>query len=244
MKKISGCSIGSIIAVWYKCGCPDIFYTYIDHLFVYYKKHKNFYIFESIIRKVIYLFFPTDDMSVLNGNLYINYYDTKKHKQVVVSKFANRQHLISCILRSSHVPFITTTLQKCDERYIDGIIPYIFKSKPKCKNIIVKLFNLIKPLDTINIKNERNMYVRLLRGLNGANDFFANGTTEICSYVTISLRLQFYVRYYFLIYIIVVMDLLIIIKNNIKPTYCQSLLYTIFEQLSKYSWSLLWNLMV
>jgi hypothetical protein len=245
VKKVSGCSIGSMIAVWYLCGCPDNVYAYMDNLFAYYKKHKNFYIFESIVRDVIHLLFPTEhDVNAVNGILYINYYDTKKHKQIVVSEFNSRSHLIKCILRSAHVPFITNTAQKCEERYIDGIAPYIFVCNPKCKNIIIKLINLIKPLEMINTKNERNMYVRLLRGLTGANEFFVNGNTEICSYVNTSIRLQFYVRYYFVLFIIVVMDLLLIIKKNIPPAYCEGLLYTLGAQLSQYIWSTLWNILV
>ena len=42
INKIAGCSIGSIIGLWYVCDCHVSMYCYIDSLFSSYKEHKNF----------------------------------------------------------------------------------------------------------------------------------------------------------------------------------------------------------
>ena len=75
INKISGCSIGSLIAVWYIKGCSNKIYDNMNILFSHYKTHKNFYVYETIVKKVIYKLFDTDDMTLLNDKLYINYYN-------------------------------------------------------------------------------------------------------------------------------------------------------------------------
>lgn len=217
INKIAGCSIGSLIATWYTCGCPDALYFHMDRLFSYYKTNNDFYIYESIVRDVIYfLFSKEDDMSKINGKLYINYYDTQNYGQIVISHFTDREHLLTCILRSSHIPFITTKLHKYDGRYIDGIAPYVFDNNSK--NLLVKLICLYKPLDTLKLKNEQNIYTRILRGLTGTNEFFVNGNTEICCYVNNNIKIQFLIRTYVVIIGIIIMDVLINIKNKMSPS--------------------------
>ena len=41
IRKISGCSIGALIATWYICECPDTIHYYTDLLFSYYKKNNE-----------------------------------------------------------------------------------------------------------------------------------------------------------------------------------------------------------
>ena len=56
INKVSGCSIGSMIALWYICGCPEEIYTFMEDLFAYYKREKNFYIYEQTVRNMVSIF--------------------------------------------------------------------------------------------------------------------------------------------------------------------------------------------
>ena len=255
VNKISGCSIGSLIAVWFACGCSDTMYEEIDRLFLYYKTHKNFFIFEKIVTKIIEQLFATDEevSTKLNDLLYINYYDTKKGKQCVISKFKDRQHLIQCILRSSHIPFLTNSSHKFEDRYVDGIAPYIFEdteskvtesklSKPK--NLFIKLIQFTSPLESLNIKNEKNIYSRLIRGVVDTNEFFLNGSVKLCSYVSYTTKIHLFLRQYFVIFILYLIELFIFFKKNIpvalKKTYyykkicsiCRLIIPCIFNQMT------------
>ena len=238
VNKVSGCSIGSIIAVWYLCGCPDLIYDYLDDLFNYYKINKNFFIYEKIITESIYKLFHNDDLSILNNVLYINYHDTKKHKQCIVSNFSSRNHLIETILKSSHIPYITNNIYKLDDCYIDGISPYIFKTgNSECKNMFIKLIDLYNPLQSVNIKNEHNIYTRLLKGVSETNDFFINNNTTLCMYTTCFIETQLCIRKLFVLFIILIIDYIIIINNNLPDYVKKSMLYNKSISMGKDVWN-------
>lgn len=228
VNKISGCSIGSLIAVWYSCGCPDSMYSYIDTLFSYYKQNKNFFIYEEMVTKLIHQLFPNDEAvsAMLNERLYINYYDTKKCKQRIVFKFKNRLHLIKCIVKSSHIPFLTNKCHKYQGRYVDGISPFIFPTKKNCKNLFIQLINFTDLFKSLNIKREKNIYSRLIRGVVETNEFFINNSSSLCCYVSYKTKLHLFLRQYFIIFFLSLLDYFIFIKNNIpcsfKETNCYS----------------------
>jgi hypothetical protein len=242
INKISGCSIGSLIAVWYICGCPDTLYSHIKSLLLSYKKNKNFFMFEHVVTEVIHDLFASDLelTSKLNGILYINYYDMKKCKQRVVCKFKDREHLITCILRSSHIPFLTSKCHKYQGRYIDGISPYIFKiedeDEQKCKNLFIQLIDFTSPLKTLNIKREKNMYSRLIRGVVDTNDFFINDSSAICSYVTYKTKIELFIRQYLVLCFMAFFEFVCFLKNNIPPSLKKNIWYLHFSSLCRISW--------
>jgi hypothetical protein len=234
INKISGCSIGAIIAVWYTCDCPDIIYSYMDSLFSYYKKKRNFFIFEEIVTKTVHQLFLNDDMSRVNDKVYINYYDTKKSKQCVVKNFKNREHLIHCILRSSHIPFLTSNSYKYQDRYIDGIAPYIFKNN--CKNLFIRLIQFTSPLKVINIKKEKNIYSRLMSGVVETNDFFINDINSICSYIDSEMKIQLYLRQCIALFILFIIEKVIWIKKSIHPSLLDTVYYKIIASICRTVW--------
>ena len=252
INKVSGCSIGSMIALWYICGCPEEIYTFMEDLFAYYKREKNFYIYEQTVRNMVSILIKEEDIStLLNGRLYITYYDTKKCKQKVVSRFKNSQHLVRCILRSSHVPFITSRHYKCQGRYIDGITPYIFPDTDKTKNLFIQLIELMNPLQCMRAKTDKNIYARLIRGVSCVNDFFMNGNSTRCSYInnkSYLIHLQLYIRKCFILFFIFLIDWIITIKNNMPLALIiaveESTFYNKCVCLSKQCWVLIQNKLV
>ena len=119
----------------------------------------------------------------LNKRLYITYYDLERRKQKVVNKFKSRKHLAECIKRSSHIPCITTEETRYDGRYMDGMIPYMFRDDAR-PTLYIDLLTLSKLAKVINISNEANPHSRILAGIAEADRFFANGSSAMCSYVS------------------------------------------------------------
>jgi len=167
--------------------------------------------YHKVIREYVKFLFPNGDVSTLKNKLYINFYDTHKHKQKVVSNFKSVEHLIDCILQSSHIPYIIDGNARYNERYIDGILPYIFTNKGKtnecdsgkettcdsgsettcnsgsettCDSLFIKLITLNKCSRAIVVKCEANIHYRLLTGVADANEFFTTGSSDMCSYVS------------------------------------------------------------
>lgn len=234
INKIAGCSIGSLIAVWYMCGCPDTMYEDIDILFSHYKANKNFFIFEQVVQKTIRQLFATDeDIHKLNDVLYINYYDTKECKQCVVSKYKDRTHLITCILRSSHIPFLTNDCHKYEGRYVDGIAPYIFEEG---NNLFIQLIKFTSPLKTLNIKKEKNIYSRLIRGVVDTNEFFINDCSRLCSYVNYKTKLHLCLRQYFVFFVLYLIEWFIFLKKNIPIIFKNTVLYHKLCSFFQISW--------
>ena len=126
---------------------------------------------------------PDDDMSLVNGRLFINFHDLKKKKKRVVSKYRNRDHLIECVLRSGHLPHIVDGNTRYKDRYSDGISPYIFSESPGAEILFVEIVTFSKLCHFIPHKTEINPQSRLLIGVADANEFFTRGHSDMCSYV-------------------------------------------------------------
>ena len=155
--------------------------------------------------------------------------------------------MIKCILRSSHVPFLTTSDHKYQGRYIDGIVPHIFCDDDSCKNLFVKLINFTEPFKCLKAKNEQNIYSRLLTGIVGVNDFFVNGQTDLCSYIdgTCYLTiLTLYARKQIIFLVLLLIDLVLTVKKHIPSCIQETKYYKQIILLSKSGWYYLQNNLV
>jgi hypothetical protein len=147
-----------------------------------FKKYKKLNAYNSFIRKYVYSSFKTDDMSHIQTRLFITYYDTKKYKKRTVSNYKNREHLISCIIKSGYIPYITDGNTKYKNRYIDGITPHIFPKKKNREILYVDMMHLPHLFGCISIDIKR-IYKRVFIGAKDAGDFFTTGNSSICGYM-------------------------------------------------------------
>ena len=242
VNKISGCSVGAAIALWYVCGCNEAAICFFEQTTVDFKDTMELSGYQKNIKEFVHFLFPSGDVSTLKDKLYINFYDTKKHKQKVVSDFKSVEHLIDCILQSSHIPYIIDGKARYNERYIDGILPYIFTSvsgstsvtsvtSTTCDSLFIKLLTLNKCSRAMVVKCETNIHYRLLIGVADANEFFTTGSSDMCSYVSqwsYFNLLQIRSREIIILFIISIIEWIILIKNNIPSVVKKSLLYNGF----------------
>jgi hypothetical protein len=187
VKRISGCSAGSILAVWYLFGCKEFMLTELQKVCNYFRhdyfrrRRLDANKWTQVVTNCIYALIETDEeVKSLHKRLYINYYDTMKGRQCVVRKFQNRQHLIDCILRSSHIPYFIDGKARRDKRYIDGMVPHIFTDK---NTLFVHLITLRKIKQVISLQQENDVNYRMLAGVCDANEFFVKGNSNFCSFV-------------------------------------------------------------
>jgi len=186
--KVSGCSAGAFVSIWLLAGCPLASLRHVDDMYNHYRQHLNMAIYKKIVKKFVNELF-VDDKQVqtkLNGRIYINYYDTVLNEQCVVNKFRGKRHLTRCIVRSSHIPFVTNG-QPCNNgRYIDGMVPYIIPVNDDAKEvtIFVRLVTLSKLRRVFSINAEPDAHFRLLAGIADAHEFFLTGTSDMCGFTT------------------------------------------------------------
>jgi len=182
--RLSGCSIGSLVALWCLVKDDDEDMDgWFTGIVTCLRTNHNLSRYHDMIRSKVTGLFPDDDMSLINGRLFINFHDMKKRRKRVVSKYRNRDHLIECILRSGHIPHIMDGNIRYKDRYIDGISPYIFCKTPGVEILFIEIVTFNKLCHFIPHKTEINPQSRLLIGVADANEFFTRGSSDMCSYV-------------------------------------------------------------
>lgn len=201
IKRISTCSISSILALLYLTDNLDkANELYFDIIQDFKNKGNLSKLFEI---KDLFKKYVTNELcnSHLNNKLYICYNDITTQNKYIVNKYKNANELFDTIIRSCFVPFIIDFNPCYKEKYIDGIIPYFFKSNKKNKRIYLDVYTLDKLAYVINVRNEKNNYHRLFEGLLDIHKFFIKQcNTTMCSDLD-NWSVYNYVMYY--IYIIV-----------------------------------------
>jgi hypothetical protein len=126
-----------------------------------------------------------DDVLLVNNRFYLTYFDTIKGEQIVKKKYKNKAELIDNIIKSLYVPYLMERKATDDDGCIDGAFPYMFKVKDNGRKVLfLNLQSLDKIKKMIFIKNEKNIYSRLLEGLMDTHQFFESNTpNNLCSYV-------------------------------------------------------------
>lgn len=181
--RISGCSIGSVMGFIYMIDCLDMCEMFYDIMLKQLNTHNNL----SAITQLYNLLehkIPDDICNKINDKFYITYYNVKKGKKIVKKKYRDKKDIINSIIKSSYIPFFIDGNTLYENKYIDGIIPYVFKIKKTRKILYLDLFGYNKLQNLINIKNEKTNFHRVLTGLLDIHNFYIKQTnTEMCSYV-------------------------------------------------------------
>jgi hypothetical protein len=236
VRRVSGCSIGSIIALSYlidlKYDINDVFISTCKN----FKKTFNLSVFKTHVKKIIY-FILTVVLSSINNKLYISYYDAINYEHIMVCEYENREHLLECLMRSCHIPYITSTVFKYDNKYIDGVAPYIFRDGER-DVLFINMVTYKNYRRTLNIKNEEHINERMIIGVNDINNFFTMGKSDMCSYYEnwsyisiLILRLRLLIVFI----ILWIVDILIYIKcslpNNLIEHSIMKNLYSVSSEL-------------
>ncbi len=181
--RISGASIGSIVAFIYLIDCLDV----LEKLYnLTIKQLQTNYNLNTIINlhKLLDKYIPEDVCDKVNNKLYITYNNIKKRSKKLKCVYKNKEEIINTIIKSSYIPFLINGNVLFENKYIDGVNPYIFKIKNDRKILHLDLFGYDKIKYLVNIKNEKTNFHRVLSGLLDIHNFFIKQTnTDMCSYV-------------------------------------------------------------
>ena len=185
VKRISGCSIGAMLGLLFILDKMDVAIEYSKHAYKYLRKHQNLKKTFEFLKVKFYEIVKEEDLQLINKKYYLTFFDTNKCKQIIKKTYKSREDLLDCILKSCYVPYLIEKKLTDQDGCIDGAFPYIFKSKERKRKIL--FFNLLsinKIKNMIFIKDEKNVYPRLLEGLMDTHTFFdKNKANNMCSYV-------------------------------------------------------------
>jgi hypothetical protein len=245
--RISGCSIGSIVAFLYFIDGLDLMpelYNIIN------KDFRETYKLEKLkeLKKYLEQNIPTDICQKVNGKLFITYNNVIKFKKVVKKEYKDVDDIINSLINSCFVPILIDGNILNKGKYVDGFNPYIFNleinktlNKPLNKILNKKILHLdLYGYDKVgyllNVKNEKTNYHRILSGLLDIHSFFIKGcSTPMCSYVnnwtisdicfnrfkTLVERIVIYIVYF-----------LVIMKKYLSNQFKDNILYKLFSKIS------------
>ncbi len=181
--RISGCSIGSVVAFLYFIDSLDLMPKLYD---IVKNDFKNNLSLNTIKTLKLHLKdrIPADICSKVNGRLFICYNNIKNRKKCVKSTYKDVDDIIESIIKSCYVPFLIDNNVSYKKKYIDGINAYIFKREPNKKILHMELFGYDKFIYSLNIKNEKTNFHRILTGLLDIHSFYIKkSNTSMCSFV-------------------------------------------------------------
>ena len=181
--RISGCSIGSIIGLLYYIDALDLIPTLYEIVNINFKKNFNLRPIKEI-KKYLIKRIPNDICSKVNNKLFITYNDILNQKKIIKSTYKNVDEIIDTIIKSCYIPLLVDNNLLYKKKYIDGINAYIFKKEANKKILHMELLSYDKFFSSINIKNEKTNFHRILSGLLDIHSFFIKkSNTSMCSYV-------------------------------------------------------------
>ena len=183
IERISGCSIGSIVAFLYYIDALDLMPKLYEIVNQEFKKKYTLNTLKSL-KTYLQERIPNDICLKINNKLFICYNDIKKQKKIVKSTYKNVDDIIDTIVKSCYIPFLIDNNMLYKKKYIDGINAYIFKKRENRKILHMELFSYDKFIYALNIKNEKNNFHRILSGLLDIHSFFIKkSNTPMCSFV-------------------------------------------------------------
>lgn len=234
IKRISGCSIGSLVAFLYYIDSLDLMpklYEMVN------KEFKKNYTLNTIKSLKIHLQerIPNDICSNVNNKLFICYYDVKKRKKVVKSNYKNVDDIINTIIKSCYLPFLIDNNILYKKKYIDGFNAYIFNQQPNRKILHMELFGYDKFIYALNIKNEKTNFHRILSGLLDVHSFFIKKTnTPMCSFVNdwnIFNKFNYNIKLLFEYIFVNIFYILIYVKKYIPEEFKDNIIFKIISKI-------------
>ena len=238
--KISSCSIGSVCAFLYKIDALDLMPELYNIILKQFKETRHFDALKYCLNKIKERI-QTSDLNQklkINNVLYISYYDIKKGKKIIKSKFKNVDDLIDVVYKSCFVPFIANGNMLYKNRYCDGVNPYIFPFENNRKTLYLDLFGSDKIKYIMSVKNEKNNFHRILSGLLDIHLFYIKqNSTQMCSYINKwSLYKTFHnriLKWFIERTIFYVVYIAFYLKQYIPSELCEHIIFKIFSKIIK-----------
>ena len=235
IERISGCSIGSVVAFLYFIdeldSMPQL-YNIVKNEF------KEKYRLPTIkeIKQHLQGKIPDNICEKVNGKLYICYNNIKKGSKTIKSQYKNVDEIMNAIIKSCFIPYLIDNEILYEGKYIDGINPYIFSQEPNKKILFLDLFGYDKIGNLLNVKNEKTNYHRILSGLLDIHNFYIKQTnTQMCSYVNdwsfVNIGFN-YIKLLIEKMLIYITYFLIYVKSKIPSTFETTVLYKILSKIT------------
>ena len=226
VNRISGCSVGAILALCFLNNKLDIAIKNGIKMMKFIRKTQDLSLlnknFDIIIDEII----EGIDLKKLNNKLFITYFNIKKQNQVLISSYSSKKFLKNIIRKTIHIPYLIDRNISFKDS-IDGCYPFIFKERDN-KILFINLQSFDKFKNILSIKNEKNVFSRILTGILDIHNFYMGNKCDMCSYVNDwTIKQIVYYRIRELIYTLIcyIINLFIILKNYLPKCVEKNIYY-------------------
>jgi hypothetical protein len=235
IERISGCSVGSIVGFLYFIDGLDLMSKLYEIVNSDFRQTYKLNVIKEL-KKHLKDHIPDDICERINNKFFICYNNIKKGSKSVKSQYKDVDDIINTIIKSSYIPYLIDGNILYENKYIDGINPFIFNKEPNKKILYLDLFGYDKIGNLLNVKNEKSNFHRILSGLLDIHSFFIKeSNTQMCSYVNnwgvtnISFN---YLKIHIERIFIYITYLFIYIEKNIPEEFKNTVLSKLFTKVS------------
>lgn len=240
VERISGCSSGSMVGFLYFIDALDELPSLYESLLYDFKKNSNFNFIKKFKQKIIHLV-PNNICEKVSKRLYISFNNVKNGKKIVKKTYRDIDEIFDSLIKSSYIPFIIDGNLIYQNKYMDGLNPYIFncKTNKQCarKTIFMDLHGFDKIGHALNVKNEKTNFHRILSGMLDIHNFFIKGSqTQMCSYVnnwTLYNYFSMSIRYLIEKIIIYKIYFLNVINMNLPNKFKKGIIYNLMSKIGR-----------
>lgn len=234
IERISGCSVGSIVGFLYFIDSLDLMPKLYDLINTEFRQTYNLNLIKEL-KKHLLDRIPDDICIIINDRLYITYNNIKKNTKPVKKNYKDVDDIINTIIKSSYIPYLIDGNILHENKFIDGITPFIFKEREN-RILHLDLFGSDKLGNLLNVKNEKTNYHRILSGLLDIHSFFIKKTnTSMCSYIndwTYSNTFYNYIKTLIEKICIYLIHLLLFVQTKMPCEFKDTVLYKILSKIS------------
>jgi len=174
--KVSG-SILTLTALCDEMIDLDLLYIQLQEHF---REYGNLNKIRDIVKTIVYKCVKDDvHAKTFSDKLYITTTDMSTCKQMVISRYTSRKQLAECIMSSCYIPYL---MNQPNVKYIDGIVPYLFKNGTT-PSLYINLIQLQKTKNIIFTTSEVNPHYRVIEGVVETAKLFNEGKSSMCSWI-------------------------------------------------------------
>lgn len=182
ISRVSGTSIGGLLAASLLSPVTELDWVELGRDFEAIqrdlRKGKRLGSYRDMVTKHIKLLFP---QSVPGPDkLFVTYWDSQEGKTITRSAYRDHEDLVTALVRSAYIPFLSSTTAKCEDRYFDGVMPHMFPDHDR-PVLYVSLLTLSKSMRAV-VSGEANCLHRVMSGVLDASTFFVEGKSDMCSW--------------------------------------------------------------
>jgi hypothetical protein len=179
--RISGVSAGALVAICMFARCFACTEKLFDDMRAAFRKTGDLSGYSLLYVNALQETLADTDVAEMNDRVFISYNDINSYEFIVQSSFESTEQLLETLNRSTYLPLLTDGSSCLDNKYIDGIIPYMFEDNLR-PTIVVDILGINQMSTIFSTCGEDNPHSRIFEGVSSISNLLMKRQPGICSW--------------------------------------------------------------